>query len=125
MTLKPEALAGPSAAMTFPRLGLGVKRQNGDRPWGQKPPPWCGRHRAGQAGLSSAPPRAQLGAVAPAVSGSGGPGLSTSLHVPRMSSLRGRSFGAAGEREDRKEGREFQPTIVQLLMLLRVFRQGV
>lgn len=70
-------------------------------------------------------PRAQLGAVAPAVSGSGGPGPSMSLHVPQMSSLRSRSFWVAGEREDRKEGREFQPTIVQLLMLLRVFRQGV
>jgi hypothetical protein len=104
VTVKQQALGRPLCSDDLPpSLGQGVKRQSGEEAWGQKPPQRCGRHGAGQAGLSSQPPGAQLAADGSAVSGAGGPGPSALLHGPRMPSQ-----GAAhlGRRGDGKTGRK-------------------
>lgn len=80
------------------------------------------RHRPARLGSALQPSGVQLDADGPAVSGSGGPGPSSHFTLPKCLH-QGPCIWGGGGTGRQEEGGEFQPTIVQLLMLLRVFRQ--
>lgn len=95
-----------------------MKRQNKDRPEGSSPSA-VQEARPARLGSALQPPGVQLDTDGPAVSGSGGPGPSGHFTLPKCLH-EGPCIWGGGGTGRQEEGGEFQPTIVQLLMLLRV-----